>query len=407
MLWKLAWRNLWRNRTRTALTSLVIAIGLLAMVFTDTMFVGMNTNMVKNATNSMLGHAQMHAKGFRDEQDVKLTLNDLDQALANLDSHPHLAARSLRVITHAMLSSSGGVEPVLSLGVDPQQEQFLSKFDEAIVDGDYLNFVSGQNLILGWKLSEKLELRPGDRLVLTAVDAESGEMAQELFRLSGIFKTGEGQMDSSMVLVPRQTLQQILKLEGKVHQIAMRFSQLTHDGVPVLPLSGQYQSSGNEVMLWTELMPSLYMMTQMTDISMAILGIILFLIISLGITNTLLMGLYERLFEFGVIKSIGTTPWQTARLIVYEAICLGLFSVVVGLALSVAGTALFAHYGIDYIGIEISGITIQEKIYPELEWSRLALYPFLSIGFTIIASVYPAFKLWNMLPIEALRKRKL
>lgn len=406
MLLKLAWRNLWRNRTRTWLSALVIAIGLVAMIFMDTMMVGMNTNMVKNATDSLMGHAQMHALGFRDEQDVKLTINDLDQALLQLEKHPDLKARSLRIVTQSMLSSSGGGEPVFSLGVDPEEEQLLSKFDEAIIEGEYLDSVSGQKLILGWKLAEKLELGLGDRLVLTAADAESGEMVQELFRLSGIFKTGEEKMDASMVLVARKTLQSMLKLEGRIHQIALRYSKLTQDGTPVNTLKKPDDSSKNELLLWTELMPSLYMISQMTDLSMAIMGTILFLIIALGITNTLLMGLYERMFEFGVIKSIGTTPWQAARIMFFEAVCLGFVSIIVGLILALFVTALFANYGIDYIGIEFSGVTFQEKIYPSYKWSRLVLYPFLSLGFTLLASLYPAFKLWKMLPVEALRKRK-
>ena len=406
MLLKLAWRNLWRNRTRTWLSTLVIAIGLVAMIFMDTMMVGMNTNMVKNATDSLMGHAQMHALGFRDEQDVKLTINDLDQALLQLEKHPDLKARSLRIVTQSMLSSSGGGEPVFSLGVDPEEEQLLSKFDEAIIEGEYLDSVSGQKLILGWKLAEKLELGLGDRLVLTAADAESGEMVQELFRLSGIFKTGEEKMDASMVLVARKTLQSMLKLEGRIHQIALRYSKLTQDGTPVNTLKKPDDSSKNELLLWTELMPSLYMISQMTDLSMAIMGTILFLIIALGITNTLLMGLYERMFEFGVIKSIGTTPWQAARIMFFEAVCLGFVSIIVGLILALFVTALFANYGIDYIGIEFSGVTFQEKIYPSYKWSRLVLYPFMSLGFTILASLYPAFKLWKMLPVEALRKRK-
>ncbi|HIP64567.1 MAG TPA: ABC transporter permease [Deltaproteobacteria bacterium] len=330
----------------------------------------------------------------------------MDQALLQLEKHPDLKARSLRIVTQSMLSSSGGGEPVLSLGVDPEEEQLLSKFDEAIIEGEYLDSVSGQKLILGWKLAEKLELGLGDRLVLTAADAESGEMVQELFRLSGIFKTGEEKMDASMVLVARKTLQSMLKLEGRIHQIALRYSKLTQDGTPVNPLKKPDDSSKNELLLWTELMPSLYMISQMTDLSMAIMGTILFLIIALGITNTLLMGLYERMFEFGVIKSIGTTPWQAARIMLFEAVCLGFVSIIVGLILALFVTALFVNYGIDYTGIEFSGVTFQEKIYPSYKWSRLVLYPFMSLGFTLLASLYPAFKLWKMLPVEALRKRK-
>lgn len=198
----------------------------------------------------------------------------------------------------------------------------------------------------------------------------------------------------------------MLKLEGRIHQIALRYSKLTQDGTPVNPLKKPDDSSKNELLLWTELMPSLYMISQMTDLSMAIMGTILFLIIALGITNTLLMGLYERMFEFGVIKSIGTTPWQAARIMFFEAVCLGFVSIIVGLILALFVTALFANYGIDYTGIEFSGVTFQEKIYPSYKWSRLVLYPFMSLGFTLLASLYPAFKLWKMLPVEALRKRK-
>lgn len=295
----------------------------------------------------------------------------------------------------------------MSLGIDPSEEHLLSKFDEAIIEGEYLDSVSGKQMILGWKVAEKLELVLGDRLVLTAVDAVDSEMAQALFRLSGIFKTGDEQMDASMVLVPRQTLQKMLKLDGRIHQISLRYKNLTQDGIPLRSLIQPAASSGNELLLWTELMPSLYMITQMTDLSMAIMGIILFLIIALGVTNTLLMGIYERMFEFGVIKSIGTTPWQTARLILYETVCLGFLSIIVGLILAVFVIALFAGFGIDYTGIELSGVTFQEKIYPSFKWERLLIYPFLSMGFTILAAVYPAFKLWYMLPIEALRKRKL
>jgi len=103
------------------------------------------------------------------------------------------------------------------------------------------------------------------------------------------------------------------------------------------------------------------MITQMTDLSMAIMGIILFLIIALGVTNTLLMGLYERMFEFGVIKSIGTTPWQSARLMLYEAVCLGFLSIVVGLILAVFVVALFAFYGIDYTGLNFPELHFRKK----------------------------------------------
>ena len=84
MFWKLAWRNLWRNRIRTLLSSFVIAFGLAALVFVDGLMEGMTVNMVRNATDSFLGHAQLHRKGFRDELDLKRTIVNLEQRLEQL-----------------------------------------------------------------------------------------------------------------------------------------------------------------------------------------------------------------------------------------------------------------------------------------------------------------------------------
>ena len=406
MFWKLAWRNLWRNRTRTLLSSFVIAFGLSALVFVDGLMEGMTVNMVRNATDTFLGHAQLHRQGFRDELDVKRTIADLDQRIASLEQHPDLERWSKRVLSQGMLASSAGAEPVLVIGVDPKRERDLSKFDEGIRDGNYLESASGNDMLVGSKLAEKLELQLGDRIVLTGIDADTQEMVQELFRLGGIFHMGTREMDEAMVLAPLQTLQKMLLLEEGVHEVAFRFSNLDRDGFPQTPVMLPVDDRKNKLQLWSELMPALNMMKEWSGVSMSIISIILFFIIGLGITNTLLMGLYERMFELGVINSLGTTPWQATRLMFYEAACLGLVSVLFGIVLSILFTSIFATAGIDYTGIEFSGVTFQEKIYPALRWERLVQYPFWTFGFTMVASLYPSWKLFRMMPVEALRKRK-
>ena len=406
MFWKLAWRNLWRNRIRTLLSSFVIAFGLAALVFVDGLMEGMMVNMVRNATDSFLGHAQLHRKGFRDELDLKRTIVNLDQRLEQLLMHPDLEHWSPRVLSQGMLASPAGAEPVLIIGVDPQYERFLSKFDEGLVQGHYLESASAKTLMVGSKLAEMLELQLGDRLVLTGIEAGTDEMAQELFRLGGVFHMGTREMDQAMVLAPLNTLQQMLKLDLQLHEVAFRFQPLDRDGFPRTPVQLPEDDQENELQLWSELMPALNLMKEWSGVSMTIISLILFFIIGLGITNTLLMGLYERMFELGVIKSLGTTPWQATRLMFYEAACLGLVSVLFGIGLSVLITWIFANTGIDYTGIEFSGVTFQEKIYPELRWERLVQYPFWTFGFTMVASVYPSWKLWRMIPVEALRKRK-
>ena len=156
-----------------------------------------------------------------------------------------------------MLASPAGAEPVLIIGVDPQYERFLSKFDEGLVQGNYLESASAKTLMVRSKLAEMLELQLGDRLVLTGIEAETDEMAQELFRLGGVFHMGTREMDQAMVLAPLNTLQQMLKLDHQLHEVAFRFRPLDRDGFPRTLVQLPEDDEENELQLWSELMPCL------------------------------------------------------------------------------------------------------------------------------------------------------
>ncbi|MBF0236596.1 MAG: ABC transporter permease [SAR324 cluster bacterium] len=407
MFWKLAWRNIWRNSTRTFLSVLIIAIGIAALIFTDGLFMGMTSNVIKNATETFIGQAQVHRKGFRDDYAIEKTIHQLPRVLAQLKQQSQITHLSVRLVVQGILSGAGGTEPVTIYGVDPQAEQSLSKFDEGIIEGNYLTSTDGREIILGRKLREKLELRLGDRLVVSAVEPKNNEMAQELFRLSGIFHLGEKQLDETVVLVPIEMLRKMVGLQGEAHEIALRFDKLDARGQPLFPAKLDDPEPQNELLTWNKLLPSLDVMMQTSDLSMGIIGAILFFIVGLGIMNSLLMGLYERMFEFGVLRSIGNTPRQMLKLIFYETVCLAGISVIGGLILSAMLMTLMGYVGIDYSGIDFGGITFQEKIFPQWTLYQCIKYPLWAVICTLLAAIYPGWVVSRILPVEALRKRKL
>jgi ABC-type antimicrobial peptide transport system permease subunit len=145
-------------------------------------------------------------------------------------------------------------------------------------------------------------------------------------------------------------------------------------------------------------------MFEMSKFSKYIMGVVLFGVVVFGIINTLFMSLYERMFEFGVLRAIGTRPFGMARLILFEAGALAVLGIILGTVFGFCITLIFATIGIDYTGIEMMGITMQELIYPEMRIQPFIFYSIWIFVFTIIAGLYPARYAAKMSVATAMRK---
>ena len=198
--------------------------------------------------------------------------------------------------------------------------------------------------------------------------------------------------------------QEMLAIGHEVHEIAIKFTAIAYAQDPTLPFWETYSQHGNEVLSWTELMSQLTVILEMTKYSKYIVGVILFFVVIFGIINTLFMSLYERMFEFGVLRAVGTRPFGMARLILFEAGALAIVSIGLGMVLGFLLTALLNHTGIDYTGIEMVGVTIQEFIYPFMTVEQFTVYPVWLFIFTIIAGIYPARYAAKMSPAAAMRR---
>ena len=203
-------------------------------------------------------------------------------------------------------------------------------------------------------------------MVVTVAQAKTGELSQEMFRVSGIYYFADEAMNSGMAFVHIQKAQEMLAIGNNAHEIAIKFTSIAYTQDPTLPFWETYSQHGNEVLSWTELMPQLTVVLEMTQYSKYIVGVILFGVVVFGIINTLFMSLYERMFEFGVLRAVGTRPFGMARVVLFEAGALAIVSIGLGLILGFLVTALLAYTGIDYTGIEMMGVTMQEFIRPTM-----------------------------------------
>ena len=404
ILAKLAWRNIFRNKRRTLIAATAISIGLAALIFVDAFMIGMRENMIRTATASFLGEAQIHREGFRDEQEVSLTIQALGSVTESLAKEENVAHFTQRTFASSMITSPANVSAINLVGIHPPTEKFLSQIDDAITEGTYFEGNNSRDIVIGAKLAEILEAELGDRVVVTVAQAESGELSQEMFRVSGIYRFVGEEMNSGMVFVRIGKAQEMLAIGNGVHEIAIKFISVSYAQDPTLPFWDTYSQHGNEALSWTELMSQLKAILDITTYSKYIMGVVLFGVVVFGIINTLFMSLYERMFEFGVLRAVGTRPFGMARVVLFEAGALAVVSIGLGAILGFVLTAVFTRVGINYTGIEMMGVTIQEFIYPVLEVQQFIVYPISVFIFTIIAGLYPARHVAKMVPVDAMRR---
>lgn len=401
---KLAWRNMFRNKRRTIIASIAIGIGLASLIFSAALMEGMVNNMIHSATSSFLGEAQIHGGDFRESQEVEKTVKNLDQVKAELRQDPLVSNFTPRTLCMGMISSPANVNAVLMVGVEPETEKYLSKMDDVITQGDFFQGDNPRDIVIGSKLAETLEIALGDRVVMTVAQAETGDLSQEMFRISGIYHFDIKEMDTGMAFVRLNTAQKMLGLGSEVHQIAVRFKDTQSALNPDLPFWKNYSKYGNEAVPWTTLLPQMKAVLSMTNISLLFMALILGIVVIFGIINTLFMSLYERMFEFAVMRAVGTRSGGLRKLIILEAGALGIISSIFGVSLGMIVTKILSYTGIDYRGIEFAGTMFHELIYPVVTGWHYIVFPIGVLVFTMLVGIYPAIAAGRLRVADALRK---
>ena len=403
LTFKLAFRNLFRNTRRTILTSLLISSSLIVLILVDGLMLGMTNVMVGGITHTLEGEAQVVRKGFRNNFEVEYTIDDPTSVISQIEENEAVEGFGPRVIIGGMIASSYNTTGSLVYGVDAKQELKVSRISDAVVEGQYLSG-EAREILIGKPMAELLEVELGDRLVITAAAVDTNEITQELFRLSGIFEFGPEAMDKNLVFINLDQAQSVLGMEGNLHQIALRFIDPEDANKADLQLFNQLNDEENEALGWLDLQPSIGAMLEMSSYATAITGTILFLLTSLGVINSMFMSIYERIYEFGVAKAIGTTPWQIIQLVLFEALLLALISCAVGLTIGYFLGDYFSTNGIPMGKMEFSGVLLDGNLH-----TRLALYQFVNFPvyvtlLTLAAAIYPATFASRIVPTEALQR---
>lgn len=405
-LLKLAWRNVLRNKRRTLLTVTMISFGVMASVFQISGIDGFNEQMVNSVTRLHLGHIQIHREGFHREMMVEKVISSPQSIEEMLRGERHLIGYVKRVKFQALLGSSIGSQAILVFGIEPSKEKSLTRLNDAITQGEFLTDASsdGNAIMIGTLLAKNLKVELGDKVVLI-VQASDGSMGTEAFRVKGIFKTGFPEFDKNLAYIPISSAQSLLVYNHAISEFALwvdkseNVERLQHSLREKIPDSF-------EVLSWKELSPEMVAVMQINDLNLHISMAILFMIVAVGIINTLLMSLLERVHEFGILMAIGTKPKEIMRLIMMESFFLCVLGIVFGTILGSGVTLTIGHYGLDYSSFSDAikqWVGLETRLHPILTPRALILTIFIVFITAVGAGIYPAIRAARLQPAEAIR----
>lgn len=412
----LALRNLRRHLRRTVLTALAMVLGGGLLILSLSIGDGLHEDWIESAVRMGSGHVTIEHPGFQRSRRLADRLAPEARAAAEAAlKRPGVAERvseaAPRLTVRGLASSPSGARPAEITGVDPESEVRYSIVDEKPTHGRYLEPGDRLAAYVGGGLAESLKLRLGSRLVITAQDAR-GEIAGQLVRVVGIFRTGVPEVDESLIHVPLRTARRWLGAGDGVTQIAVLLDSSRAVPEVTRRLSAALAESAPPgavtVTGWREAMPVLDAAVKIDDFGNYMFQAILFTIIALGIVNTVLMSVLHRHREFGVLQALGLTPRQAGSLVLIEGLVLAVVSALAGIALGLSVTWFFWGDGLDLSAAwdeswSFSGVVMDPVIVPLFRTARVvqSLVFMLLIG--VLASLYPAFRASRIDVTEAMK----
>ena len=400
---RLAWRNLWRNHRRTLIMLLAIAVGVWAMIFMTALMRGMVDDMIRDGINTLPGHVQIHNPEFRDDPSIDNSLAEPGPDLLSALGSQEVTGWTSRVRVPAMISSERDSRGVTLLGVDPSGEIALGFDTASIVQGRFLTGPNDKGLVVGKKLLERLETDLGKRVVVMSQDPDNN-VADRGFRIVGVYEAKLASLEEVFIYTGRATVQSLLKMDGLVSEIAIRGPDY-RDVEKLLTTVKNASPAGVEVLPWMELDSYLGMMMGVMDGFVLVWIIVIFLALSFGLVNTLMMAVFERVREIGLIQALGMRPTAILYQVLMESVMLLLLGLVIGNLLALA-SILPLKDGID-ISVVAQGMEMMgagSMLYPALTIHDMVMANSVVIVLGLITSLLPAWRASQYKPVEAIAK---
>ena len=411
----LAMRNLRRHVRRTVLTAAAMIVGGALLIFTFALGDGYHEQWIDSGVRLGEGHVTIERPEYRVSRRIEDRLpaevrRAAEQAFAAPDIALRVLAMTGKLAITGLASSAAGARPAQIVAVDPVAEAEFSPIDEKLIEGRYLAPDDRLAAYVGAELVDSLDLRLGSRFVVQAQDAE-GEIAGQLLRVVGIFRTGVPELDQTLMHIPLATAGEWLGSAGDVTNVGV----VLDDSAAVAGVVARLERALDEpiargdahVMSWREANPALGAAVAIDDFGNYLTQGFIFTIIAFGIVNTVLMSVLHRRREFGVLRALGLTPGQTGTIVLIEGLTLTAASGLIGVAIGLAVTWYISGNGLDFSALmdemTFSGVVMEPIAFPLLRTARIVQVLLFILFIGAAASVYPALRAARIDVAEAMK----
>lgn len=407
----MALRTLSRNKRRTLITSFSVAFGiLLAVTFTGSGDYSY-TNMINTSVVMGFGHVSVEAEGYNESPSLARWLRGVNEIQSLALSNGNVEGAYVRIMGQAMFAAGAKSVGGVFMAIDPAVEKPLHNFYlRSVVEGKLFADTDGRGVVIGSEMADKLKLDLGKKLIVTVTDKD-GELTSELLRVKGIFKTGDRSADAGIALVPLGRVQDTL---GYGNDGASFVSVYVNDlrrvkNVQQYLAASHLNDRTTKVLSWKETQPDLSGLIAVDRLFNYLMQFLVGLVIAAGIMNTMLMSVFERTKEFGIMMAVGMSPGKIVRLVLIESFWLGCIGVVIGVILSTPWFFYMSEVGIDlgkHVGEDYSaGGVLVDPVMKLRLFKESALAILIAVfGLTIAAAVYPAYRAGRVMPVDTLKE---
>ncbi|NTV65076.1 MAG: ABC transporter permease [Oscillochloris sp.] len=402
-LWVLAYRDLGRNRRRTLLTMLAVALGLGLLILMNGYIAGVMDEAVENTIRLNTGHIQLRASSYDDTNlslQWKGLIRDPEPIVAQAAALPAVSGAAPVLWAGGVIATRNDSIGIQISGIDPTSSVY-DPIRASLVVGDFLAADDRNGILIGWRMAEDLGLSVGSDVSLTVVDADS-HADEGTFTVRGLFNTGIPSYDQGSVLMPLSKAQAFARADRRVSAIIimLRDPQATDSVAAALRIADA------QTLTWRDL-NQVFLQTMQAGLAFYyMLDLIVMLIVAVIIANTLLMSVFERIREMGILSALGMKGRHLTQMLVLEAACIALVGIALGLIIGLSGVAYLAYVGI-YIGDIASSagtsVALSSTIHGRFVPGTFASLSIATLSIVMLAALYPAWYAAHLEPVVALR----
>lgn len=403
LLPRLAFRNILRQRRRSLLTALSMGGGYLLACFAMSLSYGTWGQLVELVTRDHSGHIQIHSGDYLNRPRLYKTMDMNGEIERVLEANDDVVSFSRRVHSPALAYGDDITKPVDVVGIDITREKQTSQLGNKVKRGTFITNDPNQDgyfsALIGIGVADSLNLDPGDEFVLITSGAD-GSIANDIFLVSGVVGT-KTSWEKNRVFLPLMAAQEFLSMAGRVHEYVILIEDTYDSNEIATALQNSISAPDITVSPWQKVEETFYNSMRIDQQAMFVmLGVIIFMV-CIGVLNTVLMSVLERTREFGVLRSIGTSPWRIMLLIFLETTILAILSCAIGFIFSIPLISWFAYVGIQMPPMDVGGV-IAESLMGEISLFIFVTPLIIVVASAALVSIPPGIRAARITPVAAL-----